>query len=247
MVENLENEDFIKQILKERYEDNISFEKLGIKYNIDRKKLRNMVRNYEHLIEVKSLEGEVWKPVIGFEDFYLVSNKSRVKSVDRFVEYTNGKAVNHKGKLIKPNKKKNKYVNIMLCKEGVEFTKRVHRLVAEAFIPNPHNYPVINHLDLNPSNNNVENLEWCTHKMNTHHAMKLGAIPILYGADTSQAKTVYQYDLNWNLVNIWGTIKEAVNNVNGKKSSPSHLCNFIKQQKPYRGFYFTHEPIDKAA
>lgn len=66
---------------------------------------------------------------------------------------------------------KKRYYIITLCKDGRKYKRLVHRLVAETFLPNPNNYPVVNHIDFNVKNNCVENLEWCTQLHNTHHAL----------------------------------------------------------------------------
>ena len=118
-------------------------------------------------METESLIEE-WRDVVGFEGLYQVSNLGRVKGLDRLVD-TNINNVNrriHKGKLLKPQFNNKGYKRVNLCKNGNKNFAFVHRLVAEAFIPNPNNYPVVNHKDENPKNNCVENLEWCTQKYN---------------------------------------------------------------------------------
>ena len=88
---------------------------------------------------------------------YQVSNLGRVKSL--------GNSKTRKEKILKPEIRTG-YYSVNLCKSGKRKKHRVHRLVAQAFIENPKNLPVINHIDENKLNNCVENLEWCTHEYN---------------------------------------------------------------------------------
>lgn len=108
---------------------------------------------------------EVWKEVIGFDGWYLVSNIGNVRSVDRNI--ADGRRI--KGKMLKQFIDKDGYHKVTLHVNGKLFKKFVHRIVAEAFIPNPRNYPIINHVDENPENNSVLNLEWCTVKHNVNY------------------------------------------------------------------------------
>lgn len=105
---------------------------------------------------------EIWKWISGFEGLYKISNKGRVKSFHRKKK---------KGKILSANNKSG-YKKINLSKNGKCYSIRIHRLVAEAFIPNPENKSQINHLDMNKSNNKVENLEWVTPAENVRHAVK---------------------------------------------------------------------------
>lgn len=77
-------------------------------------------------------------------------------------------------KIIKQANNGNKYKTVSLSINGKKKTKSVHKLVAEAFILNPNNYPCINHIDGNKKNNKADNLEWCTYKYNTSEAIRLG-------------------------------------------------------------------------
>ena len=89
------------------------------------------------------------------------------KEIEGWEDYTidiNGNVFSkRKNKYLKPIKNKCGYYNISLNKNKHRKECSIHRLVAETFIPNPNNYPVVNHIDGNKSNNNVDNLEWCTY------------------------------------------------------------------------------------
>lgn len=125
---------------------------------------------------------EKWKDIKGYEGSYQVSNMGRVRSVDRIRYASNGKTMCKffvKGQILKPSHtgKKTRNNDGYLAVNLLQKTKRVHRLVAEAFIPNPDNFPVVNHKDGNTENNKVENLEWCTNEYNQKHAITHGLKP----------------------------------------------------------------------
>lgn len=111
---------------------------------------------------------EEWRDVKDYEGLYQVSNLGRVKSLCR-VAGTASKKYTCKERILSPRRQEHNYYSVMLWKDGKSRQFRVHRLVAEAFIPNPNNYPIINHKDENPSNNEMENLEWCTVKYNSYY------------------------------------------------------------------------------
>lgn len=117
---------------------------------------------------------EVWKDIKGYEGLYQVSNLGNIKSFDRKVLYNNGKLHYHKGRMIKKRKKQNGYLSISVCKNGVEIHKSVHRIVAEAFIKNPNNYPQVLHKNNIRNDNMVSNLKWGTQKHNMEQASKSG-------------------------------------------------------------------------
>lgn len=102
---------------------------------------------------------EVWKDIKGYEALYQVSNLGRVKSLNY---HRTGKE-----RILKPGTQTKGYLKVPLYKYGKIEEFRVHRLVAEAFIPNPNKYPCVNHKDENKQNNSVDNLEWCTVQYNT--------------------------------------------------------------------------------
>lgn len=115
---------------------------------------------------------EIWKDIQGYEGKYQVSNLGNVRSLDRTEQSNVGERVRY-GKTLSLRDNKG-YKTVVLCKEGNQKSFYVHRLVAEAFIPNKNNKPDVNHIDGNKANNRFENLEWCTESENLKHSFELG-------------------------------------------------------------------------
>ena len=112
---------------------------------------------------------EIWKSIENFP-YYEVSNFGNVRSVDRVFTNTLGRIVNRKGKLLKCDTNgRYKLVRLYNTSKGKDIALLVHRLVAQAFIPNPDNLPCVNHKDENPGNNDFRNLEWCTQQYNQNY------------------------------------------------------------------------------
>lgn len=107
---------------------------------------------------------ERWQPVEGYEGIYEVSDLGRVRSFRN-----NRYGLRKEPKIIRGQKGRH-YITVALCKDGFVKTAYIHRLVAEAFNCNPECLPVVNHKDGNKLNNRADNLEWCTHEENMHHA-----------------------------------------------------------------------------
>ena len=119
---------------------------------------------------------EIWKTVKGYEDYYMISNKGRIRTVARFIYYRKGSDVAtwRASKIMKLKISKHGYAHIMLKAGNNRKDYSIHRLVAQAFIDNPDNLPTIDHIDGNKLNNNVNNLEWVSYKENNQRAYDLG-------------------------------------------------------------------------
>ena len=108
---------------------------------------------------------EEWRPVPGYEGLYEASNTGKVASLNY-----NGTGARQE---LKPIKTHHGYLNVRLYRNGKWEVIRLHRVIAETFIPNEENLPEINHIDENPANNAVDNLEWCTHRYNCNYGGRI--------------------------------------------------------------------------
>ncbi len=112
----------------------------------------------------------MWKDIVGYEGLYMVSDKGNVLSYEKYG--SDGRLLLKR--LLKGGRYSNGYKFVCLRNNSNNRNLMIHRLVAEAFIPNPNNKPNVNHIDGNKQNNNVENLEWCTQSENIKHAINIG-------------------------------------------------------------------------
>ena len=195
---------------------------------------------------VENLEGEIWKPVVGYEGYYEASNKGRIKSLPnqrRFSEIILKQCLSKRGQ---------GYYFVELCKNGYHQMKRVNRIVYEAFngmIPrfeykgrgNGDKMWIVNHKDENPHNNCIENLELITTTQNNN-----------YGTRTQRAVAkrcinVYQYTIEGIFVKKW----ESVNSCREYGFSPSHVseCCHHKysnlKRRHYKGYIWSYTPLYK--
>ena len=115
---------------------------------------------------------EEWRPVVGYEGLYEVSNTGQVRSLDKY------DSMNRflRGRILRLFTDELGYLRAQLYSNSKRKSFLVHRLVAQAFIPNPDNLPQVNHRDENPSNDNVDNLEWCDGKYNVNYGTRIDRI-----------------------------------------------------------------------
>lgn len=177
---------------------------------------------------------EIWVNVFGYEGKYQVSNLGRVKSLPR-----NGTVCYER--ILKIQVDKNGY-------NYVSFHKRkfkIHRLVAEAFIPNPENKPQVNHIDGNKQNNEVENLEWATAQENLNHAFRIGLKKktdlekMIQCARLKNMKPVLQYDLQGNFVKRWESAAEIQKCLGYREQNIGACC--LNKYKKSNGFIWRFE------
>ena len=108
-------------------------------------------------------EQEQWKPIERFNGEYMISSHGRVRSLKRHGDRIMPQTIQRKG-----------YYAVTFWMNNKAYCRKVHRLVIEAFTPNPDSLPCINHIDGNKLNNHVSNLEWCTYQANMQHAVRTG-------------------------------------------------------------------------
>lgn len=169
---------------------------------------------------------EEWRDVKGYEGLYRVSKEGKVISVERIV---NGRKrreceMRQKTRFHRP------YLWVTLAKEGRSDSYLVHRLVAEAFVQNPNGYTYVNHKDENPSNNNADNLEWCTQKYNCNYGTRTARIK----ANMPQTKTVYQITMKGMMIAEFPSIQEAARRTG---ICAGHICDVCKGNREFANGY----------
>ena len=171
---------------------------------------------------------EIWKPISGYEGFYEVSNLGRIRSLERIVECSDGRKRKIKNRILKGSSYSGGYSGVTLHKDGCTKTANIHRIVAEAFVPNPLEKEEVNHKDENPSNNHATNLEWVTHKENINYGTRTER-----ARETTtklQGKAVQQFSKDGKLVAEYESLSAAGN------ATGAHVPNILKCAK---GIYKT--------
>lgn len=136
----------------------------------------------------------------------MIITEQEIKDFENYIIHSDGSIFNKKGKLICEWKDNVGYLQVKLSKNGKWYYKRVHRLVAEAFIPNPDNLPQVNHIDGDKINNDISNLEWISNKDNTQH----GYDNNLYHSE-HRCIGIDIYDKQWNYITTYKSIRETAN------------------------------------
>ena len=183
------------------------------------------------LREEKIIVNEEWRSVIGYEGLYEISSLGKVKRVGRF---------GNNGKFLSPRQlhsfnDKNNYKRVNLWKNGHMKQYPIHRLVANAFIPNPYRHPCVNHLDENKANNVVDNLEWCSFARNNSWGIR--------GARISKKKCIpiIQFDKKGNKLHRFESCIAAAKFIGVSKSA---ICDCLKgRTKTCSGYIWQYEKV----
>lgn len=181
---------------------------------------------------------EIWKDIEGFEGLYQVSNLGRVKSLERINE--GKKTVKLKEKILRQSPDGKGYMMVWLYYNKKRKTCKVHRLVAQAFIPNPNNKPQIDHINGNNQDNYVENLRWCTSKENFHNPISYKRnSESKFGYKNHHSRAISQYSLDMILIREWDCINDACRELGVNHSHISQCCN-LKRKYAY-GFIWRYK------
>ena len=188
------------------------------------------------------IENEVWKDVKDYEGLYQVSDRGNVRSVER--RDSIGRKVG--GRIMKPIPNANGYIKVNLYKNGIRETKYIHRLVLEAFVENPSNFPEVNHLDEVKDNNELSNLEWCDARYNNNYgtrierfvqarSKKVKAVNIKTGEIIRFKSTMEAGRKGYNQGNVAAACRGDYNNGSGKLVGDGYT---------YRGYRWSYEEVD---
>jgi len=173
---------------------------------------------------------EVWKPVVGYEGLYEVSNLGRVRSLDRVVSGKDGCTLSIKGQMMHPTLNTTGYPFVGLRKDGKRGMYTVHRLVAKAFIPNPDNLAEINHKNEDKTDNRVANMEWCDHSYNMRFGTRGERC-----RKKADCHAVVQMDMEGNVIAEYEAIKVAARVVGINNAETITKC--CKGTRPSAGGY----------
>lgn len=187
---------------------------------------------------VKSIEGEIWRDVPGYEGLYQVSSIGRVKTLDRMIDAHVGYR-HQKEQIMSFYIDKNGYRKVHICKDSKTKNVMIHRLVCMTFIENPRNLPEVNHINGIKDDNRVENLEWCTRSENEQHAYDNGLAKGQPGHLRPMAKPIRLIHLATNKMLQFGCIADCARFFIGKQKNLEAALRYHanrKKKSQFRGY-----------
>ena len=195
----------------------------------------------QEFIESIRFEGEEWRDVVGWNR-YAVSSLGRVAAYS--ATYKCGSRIcKREPQILHPilNNKTPHYYKVRLSDgNGKRRMLLVHRLVADAFLPNPDRLPFVNHKDENPNNNCIENLEWCTQKYNCNYGTHNARMAKTLSETARQRRSVVQLSLNGEYIMAFPSIKDAADKLGIERASISICCRKPNRTgKGYRWMYLS--------
>lgn len=193
---------------------------------------------------IQVMTKEEWRPVVGHEGLYEVSNYGRVKSLPRTVIRRNGSPLPVSGGIIRPYINTHGYYHYNLYRNKKTRKVGAHRLVAEAFLPNPKKYGYINHKDENPLNNFVDNLEWCTQSYNINYGTCIERMKATKRR-TIICRSVEQYTRDGLFVKEHRCARDAAKEVGVSDDAIMYCCNTNSQKTLPGGFQWKFKGSDK--
>lgn len=185
---------------------------------------------------------EIWKTIPETDGLYSVSNLGNVRRNEHYttvkpnVQKQNETVAFYKERLVKPYKDSTGYFVVSLRNSnGETYRKKIHRLVAKAFVSNPNNLNVVNHKDENKTNNSADNLEWCTAKQNANYGTRNTRI------QKATSTRIGQYTIDGKLIKIWNSMSEAAKSLGASTTSYiRRVCINQFGRKTYKGFIWKY-------
>lgn len=181
---------------------------INTKTNKDKRHNSNFKTKHYKNNAISEIDGEIWKPIKGFENIYYVSNKGRIKNIIS-----------------------NKLMSLFITGNYLKVSLKakpyfVHKLVAIAFISNSNNKPCVDHIDTNPLNNNVENLKWCTIKENNNNPITISKqINRLRSYNVARKIKVVKFKYkDYNNIETFDSVLNAAKSINDSSTNISRVC-----------------------
>lgn len=184
--------------------------------------------NSEKWLSLDDLPNERWQDINHYKGLYQISNYGRVKSLDRIIKSKryHKDGYHRKEHIMKVSDNGRGYLFVRLSKNNSSLHGYLHKLVAQAFIPNLENKPQINHKDGNKHNNNATNLEWCTNGENGQHAWDNNLRTRRFGTDNYASRKVIQFTLDYKPIKIWNCISDVEKIYGFSHSDISKNCRY---------------------